>query len=146
MSESFLMTIMKWRISGKVYKHLTRFSRFVLFKPAASTMEKTNPVRLLQFLSLKVCLYTFISCYLKKIIKIGFPEMEKKFRSFFVKCLLKYLGLAVPNGLRMEHLCDIIPKAQSWLVLNLPVFMFVYIHFNNGITYLVRNVSDEKIY
>ena len=36
-----------------------------------------------------VCLYTFISCYLKKIIKIGFPELEKKFlqrfRSFFRK-------------------------------------------------------------
>ena len=34
-------------------------------------------------------LYTFISCYLKKIIKIGFPELEKKFlqrfRSFFSK-------------------------------------------------------------
>ena len=42
----------------------------------------------------------------------------------------------MPNG--FEHLCDIIPKAQSWLVLNLPVFTFVYIQ--------VRNVSDEKIY
>ena len=28
----------------------------------------------------------------------------------------------MPNGLRIEHLCDISPKAQSWLVLNLPVF------------------------
>ena len=36
----------------------------------------------------------------------------------------------MPNGFRIEHLCDIIPKAQSWLVLNLPVFMFVYIDFN----------------
>ena len=55
----------------------------------------------------------------------------------------------MPNGLRIEHLCDIIPKAQSWLVLNLPVSMFVYIHFNvppTTITDLVRNVSDEKIY
>ena len=55
----------------------------------------------------------------------------------------------MPNGLRIEHLCDITPKAQSWLVLNLPVFMFVYIHFNvppTRITDLVRNVSDEKIY
>ena len=55
----------------------------------------------------------------------------------------------MPNGLRIEHLCDIIPKAQSWLVLNLPVFMFVYIHFNvppTRITDLFRNVSDEKIY
>ena len=36
----------------------------------------------------------------------------------------------MPNGLRIEHLCDIIPKAQSDLILNLPVFMFVYIYFN----------------
>ena len=55
----------------------------------------------------------------------------------------------MPNGLRIEDLCDIILKAQSWLVLNLPVFMFVYIHLNappTRITDLVRNVSDEKIY
>ena len=51
----------------------------------------------------------------------------------------------MPNGLRI----DIISKAQSWLVLNLPVFMFVCIHFNvplTRITDLVRNVSDEKVY
>ena len=64
--------------------------------------------------------------------------------------ILKYQSLAVLNGLRIEHLCHIIPKAHhSWLVLNLPVFMFVYIHFNvppTRITDLVRNVSDEKIY
>ena len=55
----------------------------------------------------------------------------------------------MPNGSRIEHLCDIISKAQSWLVLNLPVFMFVYIHFNVPpirITDLFRNVSDGKIY
>ena len=34
-SKTFLVTIIKWRISGQGYKHLTRFSRFVLFKPAA---------------------------------------------------------------------------------------------------------------
>ena len=83
------MTIMKWRISGQGYKHLTRFSRFILFEVSASTMQKYNPVGCFQSLSLKICLYTFISCYLKKIIKIGFPELEKKilqrFRSFFVK-------------------------------------------------------------
>ena len=28
-SKSFLVTIMKWRISGQEYKHLTRFSRFL---------------------------------------------------------------------------------------------------------------------
>ena len=55
----------------------------------------------------------------------------------------------MPNDLRIEHLHDIIPKAQIWLVLNLPAFMFVYSHFNvppTKITDLVRNVSDEKIY
>ena len=55
----------------------------------------------------------------------------------------------MPNGLRIEHLGDIISKTQSWLILNLPVFMFVYIHFNvppTRMTDLVRNVSDEKIY
>ena len=55
----------------------------------------------------------------------------------------------MPNNLRIEHLCDIIPKAQSLLVLNLPVFMFVYIHFNvppTRITDLVTNVSHKKIY
>ena len=34
------MTVMKWRIFGQRYKQLTRFSRFVLFKPAASTMQR----------------------------------------------------------------------------------------------------------
>ena len=53
----------------------------------------------------------------------------------------------MPNGLRIEHLGDIISKAQSWLALNLPVFMFVYIHFNvppTRITDLVKNVSVES--
>ena len=31
-------------ISGQGHKQLTRFSRFVLFKPAASTIQKINPV------------------------------------------------------------------------------------------------------
>ena len=55
----------------------------------------------------------------------------------------------MPNSLRVEHLCDVIPKAQSWLVLNLPIFMFVYIHLNvppTTITDSFRNVSNEKIY
>ena len=36
----------------------------------------------------------------------------------------------MPISLRIEHLSDIISKAQSSMVLNLTVFMFVYIHFN----------------
>ena len=38
--KSFLVAIMKWHISGEGYKHLIRFSRFILFKTAASTMQK----------------------------------------------------------------------------------------------------------
>ena len=96
------MTIVKWRISGQGYKHLTRFSRFALFKAAASTAQKINSV-----------------------------------------------GCSCAERIKVEHLCSIIPKAQGWLVLNLPVFIFVYIHFNvppTRVTDLVRNVSDEKIY
>ena len=36
------MTIMKWGRSEQGYKQLTRFSRFVLFKPAYSTIQKIN--------------------------------------------------------------------------------------------------------
>ena len=50
-------------------------SRFVLFEPAASTMQKINPVGCFN-LSLKVCLYTFISCIFEenhqnRILKSG---------------------------------------------------------------------------
>ena len=42
-SKSFLLvTIMKWRISGQGYKHLTRCSGFLLFKYAASTMQRLS--------------------------------------------------------------------------------------------------------
>ena len=43
-SKSFLVTIMKWRISGQGYKHLARFSRFILSESAGSTIQKINPV------------------------------------------------------------------------------------------------------
>ena len=64
-----------------------------------------------------------------RISRAGEQNLHR-FRSFFVKWLFKYQSLAVINSLRIEHFCDIIPKAQSWLVLSLPVFMFVYIHVN----------------
>ena len=51
----------------------------------------------------------------------------------------------MPNGLRIEHLCDIIPKAQSWLVLNLLVFMFVYIHFNVPLTRITHLVEKYQM-
>ena len=70
------MTIMKWDISGQGYKQLTRF------KPEASTMQKINPVGCFNLFT-EGFLDTFISCYLKKIIKIGFPELEKNFSNDF---------------------------------------------------------------
>ena len=36
------MTIMKWGISGQGYKQLTRFSRFLLFKPADFLLFEEN--------------------------------------------------------------------------------------------------------
>ena len=42
-SKSFL-AIMKWLMPGQGYKHLTRLLRFILFEPAASTMQQINPV------------------------------------------------------------------------------------------------------
>ena len=36
------MTVMKWRISGQRYKHLTRFSRFLLFESAAASVFVTE--------------------------------------------------------------------------------------------------------
>ena len=78
----------EWRISGQRYKHLTRFSRFVLFEPAARLTLSTASIFVTEGL------FIYISCYLQQIIKIGFPELEKKFlqrfRSFFIKCLLKH--------------------------------------------------------
>ena len=48
------MTIMKWGIYEQEYKHLTRFSKFILSKPAACTMQKINPVGFNDHLSIKV--------------------------------------------------------------------------------------------
>ena len=48
------MTVMKWGISKQEYKHLTRFSKFILSKPAASTMQKINPVGFNDHLNIRV--------------------------------------------------------------------------------------------
>ena len=59
----FLVTAMKCRISGQRYKHLTRFSRFVLFEPAASTMQKINPVD-----CFNLCHWRFVYIHLFPVI------------------------------------------------------------------------------
>ena len=48
------------------------------------------------------------------------------------------------NYLRIEHLGDIISKAQTWLVLNFPVFMFVYIHVNVPTTRITDLVQMKR--
>ena len=58
-SKSFLVTIMKWRISGQGYKYLTRFFRFVLFKPEASAMQKINPSAVSTFVSEGLFIYIY---------------------------------------------------------------------------------------
>ena len=45
------MTIVKWGIPGQGYKQLTRLSRFVLFKPAASTIQKKTVSAVLIFVT-----------------------------------------------------------------------------------------------
>ena len=54
----------------------------MLFKAAASTMQKIT-LSAASIFVIEGFLYTFISCYLKKIMKIGFPELEKKFLNDF---------------------------------------------------------------
>ena len=49
----FLVTIVKWGMSGQGYKQLSRFSRFVLSKPAACTIQEINPVLIFVTKSLK---------------------------------------------------------------------------------------------
>ena len=139
----FLVTIIKWRIPGQEYKHLTRFSSFILLKPAASTMQKITLSAASIFVTEGLFIYIYFLLF-EENHQNRILELEKKFlqrfRSFFCK-IIKHYSLAVPNGLKIEHLSDIIPKAQSWLVLNFPVLMFVCIHFNvppTRITDLVR--------
>ena len=52
-ARAFLMTIVKWGMSGQGYKQLSRFSRLVLSKPAACTIQEINPVLIFVTKSLK---------------------------------------------------------------------------------------------
>ena len=61
--EFFSVTIMKWRISGQEYKHLTRFSKFVLFKPTASTMQKIYSVG-----CFRLCHWRFVHIHIFSVI------------------------------------------------------------------------------
>ena len=53
------MTVMKWRRSGQRYKHLTSFSRIVLFEPVAGTMQNINPVDCSIFVTEDLFIYIY---------------------------------------------------------------------------------------
>ena len=74
-----LVTIMKWCISGEGYKHLIRFSRFLLQLVLCKRLT-------LSAASIFVTEGLFIYIYFllfEKIIKVGFPELEKNFSNDF---------------------------------------------------------------
>ena len=62
-TKSFFRDYTKWCISGQRYKHLTRFSRFVLFKPAASTMQNINPVAASVFVTEGFFIYIYFQLF-----------------------------------------------------------------------------------
>ena len=54
------MTIIKWHISGQGYKHLTGFSRFLLFEPAVSTIQKINSVSCFNLFAEGLFIYIYL--------------------------------------------------------------------------------------
>ena len=109
--------------------------------------------RLLQSLSLKVCLYTFISCYLKKIIKMEFAELEKKFlqrfRSFFRKMIAEVLRFC--RAKRFKDWTSLWYNSECLKLIGSKSASFhVCLHSfqctPTRITVLVRKVSIGKIY
>ena len=83
------MTVMKWRLSGQRYKHLTRFSRFVLFEPAASAMQKINPVDC--FKGLFIYIYFLLSeeNHQNRMSRAG-EKISPSISLFFRKMIAKY--------------------------------------------------------
>ena len=92
MSESkrFLVTIMKWRIPGQGYEHLTRFSRLLFFKPTASTVQKIKPVScfievfVTEGLFLYIYFLLFEENHQNRISRAG-EKMSPTISLFFVK-------------------------------------------------------------
>ena len=79
----FLVTVMKWRTSGKGYKHLDSFSYSQYSNLWIVLCKRLTLSAASIFVAEGLFIYTYISCYLKKIIKIGFPEQEKNFCNDF---------------------------------------------------------------
>ena len=102
-SKSLLVTMMKWRISGQGYKHLTKFSRFVLFKSTASAMQKINLSAASVFVTEGLFMYIYFLLF-EENHQNPISEMEKKilqrFRSFFRKMIAYFLKFSCAKRLK----------------------------------------------
>ena len=82
-----MVTIMERRISGQGYNHLTRFSKFVLFKPTASTMKKIKPaasIFVTEGLIRYIYFLLFEENHQNRISRAG-EKILQRFHSFSVK-------------------------------------------------------------
>ena len=117
---------MKWRISGQGYKHLTRFLRFVLFKPAASYMQKLTLLAASIFVTEGLFIYIYFLLFEEnhqnRMSRAG-EKISATILFFFRKWLLKYKSLAVPNGLTYlwyTGLLQYLKCENSWLFHDCP--------------------------
>ena len=89
-SKSFLVTIMKWHISRQGYKHLMKLGRFVLFKAAASTMQKINSfdcsIFVTEGLSIYICFLLFEENHENRISRAG-EKISPTISLFFRKMI-----------------------------------------------------------
>ena len=73
---------------GDRYQHLTRLSRFLLFEPAASTMQKitlsTASILVTEGLFIYICFLLFEENHQNRISRAG-EKILQRFCSFFVK-------------------------------------------------------------
>ena len=87
-SKSFLVTIMKWRISEQGYKHMARFSSLVLFKAAASTVQKltllTASIFVTEGLFIYIYFLLFEENHQNRISRAG-EKISPTISLFFVK-------------------------------------------------------------
>ena len=83
-SKSFLVSIMKWCMSGQGYKHLTRFSRFLLFKPAVSTMRTINPIFVTEGFFIFIYFLLFEENHQNQISRAG-KKISPTISLYFVK-------------------------------------------------------------
>ena len=86
--KNFLVTIIKWRDAGQGYKHLTRFSRFVLFEPAASAMQRLTlsaaSIFVTEGLLIYINLLLFEENHQNRISRAG-EKILYRFSCFFLK-------------------------------------------------------------